>query len=258
MAVNKVEFGDEVVMDITDSTVNAQNLAKGEIAYGPDGEKIVGEATYVPQLKELPTESDFDVVQYIGTDTESVKHGYFYEFKNGAWGQLDVQPQLEVDDNSGLDFISRKYFINGTTYIPQNDSVVLDFTKDMGGGLIDYSDCLYGNGYVEFVAYEGTGSVPFTPLSTIQYELHDLITGKDYSPVIVDCESQWTYKLELPKGTMSSQPCISKITIFNTNPDFYMNLVRVALCNLSKTYTKGAKLTAEEALGDIEKLLKGL
>lgn len=42
MAVNKVEFGDQVVMDITDSTVSPEKLLSGETAYDKSGAKITG------------------------------------------------------------------------------------------------------------------------------------------------------------------------------------------------------------------------
>lgn len=42
MAVNKVVFGAVSVIDISDSTVTADTLAKGATAYDKSGEKIVG------------------------------------------------------------------------------------------------------------------------------------------------------------------------------------------------------------------------
>lgn len=42
MAVNKVVFGDQTIMDISDSTVNANNLLSGVKAYGANGEAVTG------------------------------------------------------------------------------------------------------------------------------------------------------------------------------------------------------------------------
>lgn len=42
MAVNKVVFGAVSVIDISDSTVTADTLAKGATAYDKSGEKIIG------------------------------------------------------------------------------------------------------------------------------------------------------------------------------------------------------------------------
>lgn len=53
MAVNKVVFGAVSIMDISDSTVTADKLAKGITAYDKSGEKITGtmEASSVPKLQ---------------------------------------------------------------------------------------------------------------------------------------------------------------------------------------------------------------
>lgn len=42
MAVNKVIYDNVPIMDITDSTVTADTLAKGATAYNKSGEKITG------------------------------------------------------------------------------------------------------------------------------------------------------------------------------------------------------------------------
>lgn len=53
MAVNKVVFGAVSIMDISDSTVTADKLAKGVTAYDKAGEKITGtmEASSAPNLQ---------------------------------------------------------------------------------------------------------------------------------------------------------------------------------------------------------------
>lgn len=42
MAVNKVVFGDQTLIDISDSTVTAGDLRDGVTAYKKDGTKIIG------------------------------------------------------------------------------------------------------------------------------------------------------------------------------------------------------------------------
>lgn len=44
MAYNKVTYKNEILMDITDSTVTPETLSEGVIAYGSNGERIVGTA----------------------------------------------------------------------------------------------------------------------------------------------------------------------------------------------------------------------
>lgn len=43
MAINKVVYNNRVLMDITDTTATPENMLTGTIAYGADGNKIVGE-----------------------------------------------------------------------------------------------------------------------------------------------------------------------------------------------------------------------
>lgn len=46
MAINKVMFGSDVLIDISDSTIDASTLPAGLVGYKADGTRIVGE--YVP------------------------------------------------------------------------------------------------------------------------------------------------------------------------------------------------------------------
>ena len=49
MAKNKVIFGNQVIIDLTDATLGATDgdkILSGETAYGKDGEKIAGSCTY--------------------------------------------------------------------------------------------------------------------------------------------------------------------------------------------------------------------
>ena len=48
MAVNKVIYNKRVLIDLTDSTVTPETLAKGVIAYNARGERIVGTAKIAP------------------------------------------------------------------------------------------------------------------------------------------------------------------------------------------------------------------
>ena len=46
MAVNKVVYGDRVIMDLTADTVSPETLLKGQTAHDPSGEIITGTCTY--------------------------------------------------------------------------------------------------------------------------------------------------------------------------------------------------------------------
>ena len=59
MAVNKVEYGGETIVDITDATAEASDLLLGATAYGASGEKIVGTTTVPTKTSELTNDSGF-------------------------------------------------------------------------------------------------------------------------------------------------------------------------------------------------------
>ena len=63
MAVNIVKFGNRVLMDISDSTLTAQDLLEGVIAYNAKGERIVGTMaqTAVASLFELNLADTYNV-----------------------------------------------------------------------------------------------------------------------------------------------------------------------------------------------------
>lgn len=64
MAVNIVKFGNQVLMDISDSTLTAQDLLEGVIAYNAKGERIVGTMaqTAVASLFELNLADTYNVM----------------------------------------------------------------------------------------------------------------------------------------------------------------------------------------------------
>lgn len=53
MAVNKVEFGGETLIDLTGDTVKSGVLLKGETAHGADGEPVEGAMVAVPTTTSL-------------------------------------------------------------------------------------------------------------------------------------------------------------------------------------------------------------
>lgn len=61
MGKSKIIFGDEVLIDLTGDTVQAEHLQKGYTAHGADGEKITGTCTYDSDTQDA-TAADSEIL----------------------------------------------------------------------------------------------------------------------------------------------------------------------------------------------------
>lgn len=68
MAVNKVIYDGETLMDLTDSTVSEESLLEGAVAYNAAGERITGAVVTVP-VDSAPTEGSSNAVSSGGVYT---------------------------------------------------------------------------------------------------------------------------------------------------------------------------------------------
>lgn len=100
MGVNIVRFGNDTIMDISDSTVTAEILPRGVVAYNASGERIVGMADYVSQ-------SDFNdlkrIVDGLGTPIR------LYDFTKTLSPSVTLRPvsddTVPGDGNSRVDIV---------------------------------------------------------------------------------------------------------------------------------------------------------
>lgn len=61
MGKSKIIFGDEVLIDLTGDTIQAEHLQKGYTAHGADGEKITGTCTYDSDTQDA-TAADSEIL----------------------------------------------------------------------------------------------------------------------------------------------------------------------------------------------------
>ena len=61
MAVSKVIYGDQTLIDLTADTIEAQHLLKGYTAHGADGEKITGSCEYDSNTQDA-TATDAEIL----------------------------------------------------------------------------------------------------------------------------------------------------------------------------------------------------
>lgn len=69
MGVSKVEFGDETLIDLTNDTVNENNLLEGATAHGANGEEVVGSVVVTDDYEELNNHPLVNGVELIGDKT---------------------------------------------------------------------------------------------------------------------------------------------------------------------------------------------
>ena len=62
MAVNVVKYGNQTVMDISDSTTTSNNLLSGEVGYSANGNRVVGALTVPDELNDL---GDVNITQVV-------------------------------------------------------------------------------------------------------------------------------------------------------------------------------------------------
>lgn len=84
MAVSKVVLGNQTVMDITDSTVDANSLLSGKKAYGANGEPIIGAVVTAEVVDNLTTNN--------GSKALSARQGYLLNY------HLDQTATLSTTD----------------------------------------------------------------------------------------------------------------------------------------------------------------
>ena len=75
MGVNKVVFGDVPIIDISDSAVTPNTLCAGGVAYGADGEKVVGVNPYEKEATDAEVSEQENLIQQIKTALEGKAAG---------------------------------------------------------------------------------------------------------------------------------------------------------------------------------------
>lgn len=50
MAINKIIYGNDTLIDITDTTAEAEDVTSGKVFYTKSGARSVGTASYIPSV----------------------------------------------------------------------------------------------------------------------------------------------------------------------------------------------------------------
>jgi len=138
--ISKVVLGTETLIDLTDSTVTPATLMRGEVAYGADGSRLVGEAT---GGDEGSAYQDADGYIVLGEGESSAPQGTLSITANGTY-DVAQYAGASVEVPAGMTKTELKKFL-------QRDSTFKD---------IDWPDGLTAIG-----AYAFTGLINFKPSS---------------------------------------------------------------------------------------------
>lgn len=131
MANNKVLYGDTVVMDITDTTAEASDVASGEVFYSRDGVRRVGTGNYMDKVTS-PTADDVLVTdasgQAVGSGvsindlaTETYVDDKFTAATDSTYGlvKTNTAQSISLNADGQLDVGGRLgQFPNGGVYYP--------------------------------------------------------------------------------------------------------------------------------------------
>lgn len=135
MGVNKVVYGDATVMDISDTTATASDMAEGVTAYGADGEKMTGAMVTTKSYDALEDKPSINGVELSG-DKSAEDYGIrgVTKFGKSVWigdsiGQgynNSDYSYIDIAEESGLFDSVTKYSVGGATLGPYNTADIAD------------------------------------------------------------------------------------------------------------------------------------
>ena len=76
MAKNKIVYGNETLIDLTDATATASDVASGKTAYGASGEKITGTAVLPSGTVYISSNGTYDVAKYASAQVDVPSSDY--------------------------------------------------------------------------------------------------------------------------------------------------------------------------------------
>lgn len=116
---NKVIFGNQTVMDISDSTASESDVADGEVFYKGNGERAVGTGSYYSPTDATSTDiDDADYIPFYDNSASAKKNSlwsnikaklneiFFTRSENNVLGAKNLLPKSKktTDSKNGIDF----------------------------------------------------------------------------------------------------------------------------------------------------------
>lgn len=135
MAVNKVIYGGNTLVDLTGDTVTADNLAAGVKATGADGKPIVGllpKVTIDNQLSASSTNPVQNKVIKVELDKKMAKTDKIYE-ANLVWGGRNIVDDYSPIDGAMISNLGANRFAFGKV-----KGITVEYSEDAGETWVEY------------------------------------------------------------------------------------------------------------------------
>lgn len=169
MAVNKVVFEGETLIDVTDSTTGRGNLGLGTVGYTAAGERVVGEALLLSaedKAKLIPENIRAGVVLFQGTAHEVV----------GSLTWQDLLPQKVVGQSGatidgvilgGLVNTSQGTINSNGIFPGRSGNLAFSFTKEIDTNI--YQAVEFTIGRVDYAVDSSTIKIGLSPAANTDY-----------------------------------------------------------------------------------------
>ena len=108
MGVNIVKYGNQTLIDLTDTTAVASDVTQGKYFYGKDGVKTEGTATGGGGILVLIGTYEAELEEYTSTDTETINTGIDVMNTNYAYGIVTINCDSAITTSTewGLSLIT--------------------------------------------------------------------------------------------------------------------------------------------------------
>lgn len=150
MGVSKVIYGNDTIVDITDSTVNTNNLLSGEVAYGANGNRVVGSVSVPDDLNDL---TDVNI--------SSPSNGQIlqYDNANSQWVNSNLpQSGHVIKNDGGTSMTSRSNLQFQGTYVSDdstNNKTVVPIIRTMPKSQFDQLSSTEKKGFIDVTDEQG-------------------------------------------------------------------------------------------------------
>lgn len=164
MGVNIVKYGNQTLIDLTDTTAVASDVAQGKYFYGKDGVKTLGTATGGGGISSTAR----DLLDYIlehATYTEPDMQEYIdalYIALGGSFTYYTVTNTLSHITNSNVATQVREELSYTATLTADTDYTIGSVTITMGG--VDVTSTVYSNGTITISSVTGDVVITATAL----------------------------------------------------------------------------------------------